>query len=140
MMLRKIAFLSALVCVLLTGCATGEKPQTAVTPSAEIAGTLLPATQSPAPTVAASPSPTRTPTPRPEPRTQYDLSAVLNYWGHTLTVDEQIDFTNNTPETLSEIPLVVEPLRYSGTFTLNSLKWSGGEAMEPAVDGELLTL
>jgi hypothetical protein len=127
-----------LVLLVLAGCASPASQLPTQAFLTATPGATQPPIQPPAAT--ASPSPTSAPTPPPPKRTQYDLSAVLDYWGHTLTVGEQIDYTNNTPDALSELQLVVEPLLYSGTFTLESMNWSSGEAIQPTYEGEILRL
>jgi hypothetical protein len=88
------------------------------------------------PTLAATKSPTasvpaRQDTPTLEPpvvqRTQYELSATLNYTQHHLSVEEQIAYTNQTGATISDLLLIVEPARYPGVFKLNSLAWEDGQ-------------
>jgi hypothetical protein len=64
------------------------------------------------------------------PPTRYTLTAVLNYTLHHLVVDEGIEYYNRYPEALSDLVLMVEPLHYPGTFTLKSLAWEGGAAIE----------
>jgi hypothetical protein len=70
-------------------------------------------------------------TPTPEPLTvkltQYDLRATLNYARHHLSVDEEIAYTNQTDEPISDLLLIVEPARYPGVFQLNSLSWRDGQ-------------
>ena len=94
----------------------------------------------PAATATPTPAPTRTPTPPPEQRTRYTLSAVLDYWGHLLTVEQQIEYTNNSPDELTELVLMVEPLYFSGVFNLTSLSWLDGQAITPTVEGQTLHL
>lgn len=64
---------------------------------------------------------------------QYTLSAVLNYAQHHLSVEEQIDYTNNTSTALSDLLLIVEPSRYPGVFHLDDLTWGDGQ---PVTDYE----
>lgn len=59
-------------------------------------------------------------------RTQYYLSAILNYNFHTLAVQEQITYTNKTDTALAELVLAVEPVRWPGAFTLTTLNWEDG--------------
>jgi hypothetical protein len=61
------------------------------------------------------------------PLSQYNLSAHLDYDAHTLTVDQQISYINYTGNELSELLLLVEPNRYPGGFTLDSLVWEDDE-------------
>jgi len=86
----------------------------AVTPTAS-------QTLSPTPTAA----PFRLPAP-PEKRAQYQLQATLDYAGHSLAVDETIVYTNTTPDRLESLVLVIEALRFPGSFRLVSLTDGGG--------------
>ncbi len=63
------------------------------------------------------------------PRTHYRLTAVLDYDAHFLLVDEQIRYTNNLQQTISDLRLMVDPLYYPGVFTLKSLSWADGQAI-----------
>ena len=45
----------------------------------------------------------------------------MNYSLHHLSVKEQINYRNNSTDSLAEIPLATEPLYYPGTFQLNSI-------------------
>jgi hypothetical protein len=73
-----------------------------------------------------------TPTPKSQNTSlpQYTISATLNYAQHHLSVEEQIDYTNNSSEALAELLLIVEPARYPGVFNLIDLTW---------VDGQMVT-
>jgi len=80
------------------------------------------------------PSPTPTPTPQlnrylPISSTAlplYTITATLNYEGHSLAVQERIDYANRTGETLSYIVLNVFPNHKAGIFTLNDLSLEFG--------------
>jgi len=73
-------------------------------------------------------------------RTQYTLTAVLDYASHHLAVDEQISFTNRYTEALQEIPLIVEPQRYYGVFKLKGITLQDGSTITPVEDVNWLTL
>jgi len=73
-------------------------------------------------------------------RTQYTLTAVLDYASHHLAVDEQISFTNRYTETMQEIPLIVEPQRYYGVFKLKGITLQDGSTITPVEDVNWLTL
>ena len=60
---------------------------------------------------------------------QYVLWAELDYWGHTLTVSQTIEYTNNSRGALDELQLEVEANRWTGSFKLQSLKWEKGESI-----------
>ncbi len=79
---------------------------------------------------------TFTPTPSgpPLPLTNYTLSATLDYDLHTVAVKETIDYVNHTHTDLSDLILLVEPNRYLGGFSLESLT---GEDDQPIDDYSL---
>jgi hypothetical protein len=60
----------------------------------------------------------------------YKIEATLNYAQHHLAVDQQILFTNQYDEPLSELLLVVEPARYPGTFILEKITWLDGSPID----------
>jgi len=60
-------------------------------------------------------------------RPRYTLTAVLNYNQHHLSVEEQIEYTNNSSDPLPELLLMVDALYYPGVFTLNSILWQDGQ-------------
>jgi hypothetical protein len=74
-------------------------------------------------------SQTPTPTEGPLQRPQYTLEAVMNYSQHHLAVKEQIKYTNQSSDSLKEIPLATDPLYYPGTFKVNSLALNGGQPL-----------
>jgi hypothetical protein len=102
---------------------TSGAAQTRTAPS-PASSTSLPALATLATTPSLSPTPTLEPvllpTP-PENRTHYQLEATLDYGGHSLAVDERITYTNTTSDRLSTIVLMVEALRYPGSFQIISL-------------------
>lgn len=124
----------------ISACTSPQIPTS--TPSAAPAFTQEPQTEPDTPT---SPPPTaisttaETPnadqkqpaTPTPESPgislPNYRLSAVLNYAQHHLSVEQQIDYTNNHTEALSDILLIVEPSRYPGVFQLGEISWGDGQ-------------
>ncbi len=81
--------------------------------------------------------PTSTPTAIPAPTfdgTDYTIDATLNYAEHILDVRQQIDYTNATSTTLTDLMLNVHPNRSKGTFTLNDIKIDvDGEMVQPEV-------
>ena len=73
------------------------------------------------------PSPTPTPV---YPLTHYMLSVQFDYdWNH-VAVDQTITYTNSTVEPIPDLLLVVEANRRFGAFSLKSLSWTGGQAVE----------
>jgi hypothetical protein len=94
---------------------TPTTPTQEITASPTPIPTDLPASQTP------------TPTQNLPQRPQYMLEAVMNYSSHHLSVKEQIEYANQTTDSLAEIPLATDPLYYPGTFKLNSLTLNGGQ-------------
>jgi hypothetical protein len=84
---------------------------------------------SPVPTPTEQITPPTTPSPEPPSRPKYELDAVLNYDLHLLKALETIHYTNRSGDTLAELVLMVDPLYYPGTFTLDSLEFENGQAV-----------
>ena len=70
------------------------------------------------------------PTPDELPPTRYSLIVLMNYTQHLLAVDEMIETYNHTSQSLDELPLMVEPLHYPGTFTLKGMAWEDGTPIQ----------
>lgn len=99
-------------------------------------------TEGPSPDASSSPIPSEllaqtgqpsapAPTPDPQPsKTQYSLTAELNYGTHLLSVREKISFTNPVPEEIPDLALIVEPSRYPAVFHLKSLAWGNGTPVD----------
>ncbi|MFN3742438.1 MAG: M1 family metallopeptidase [Anaerolineales bacterium] len=91
----------------------------------------LPPTLTPSPTASATPFPTLSPSPTPSPpassaspmlaRPHYRLYARLDYEAHHLEVEGTIEYPNLTGTSLSSLVLAVEPNRWPGCFSLQSL-------------------
>jgi hypothetical protein len=65
----------------------------------------------------------------------------LDYSGHYLEVSEEIDYTNNAPDPLDELVLMIEANRYAGVFRLETLEIGGETIAEvPALDRNQLRL
>jgi hypothetical protein len=58
---------------------------------------------------------------------EFDLVANFDYYAHSLSVSEIINYVNYTSETILDLILVVEPNRWPGGFTLVSTAWENGE-------------
>lgn len=89
-------------------------------------------TATPVPSATLQPSSTATPLPPSAPtdlpavapvqvRTRYTLNARLDYAVHSLRVDEQIAYQNDTGETLPALVLAVEADRWLGCFSLGAV-------------------
>jgi hypothetical protein len=83
----------------------------------------------------AGPPPTVTVTPMPEfEGTSYTMDIHLDYDQHRVSVQERIDYTNVTSETLSNLVLNVHPNHSRGTFKLNDIKVDvDGQLVQPEI-------
>jgi hypothetical protein len=89
--------------------------------------------QKPLPTGCPTPMPTATPLPAFE-RTAYTFDIDLAYAEHKLNVHQQIDYTNVTSQTLTDVLLNVHPNRIRGAFKLNDIKIDvDGDMVQPEV-------
>lgn len=145
---RKTLVAYALLVISLAACSD--------TVSTSLPGTITPIPATSTPKLSNSPNPTTTevyPTftataftatvtePKPAPsstieirkNTKYTLSAVLDYGQHHLSVEEQINYINHSPDVLSNLPLTVEATRYVDVFHLNSLTWADGQPVTGTV-------
>ena len=87
----------------------------------------------PAPTPGLPPTPTATPLPVYE-GTSYEMDVYLDYQKHTLQVQQRIDYTNVTSQTLPDLMLNVHPNHSRNTFELNDIKVElDGESVKPEV-------
>lgn len=133
-----------LMLVLLSACAAPAASQPAAAPAlispteiptaAASPTAVLPPTPGSTPAPEAQPSPptptiTLVPTlpPAPEPRTRYQLEASLDYAAHSLSVEEQITYTNTTPDRLEALVFAVGARRYPGVFQLARIEKADGE-------------
>jgi len=87
----------------------------------------------PTPTPGPPPTPTATPMPVYE-GTSYKMDVDLDYQKHTLQVNQRIDYTNVTSQTLPDLMLNVHPNHSRNTFELNDIKVElDGEQVKPEV-------
>ena len=87
-----------------------------------------------------TPAPSSTPTPAPE-NTTYTIKVNFNYGLHNLAVDQAVVYTNNTPETLNDLVMMVEPNNNSGVFRLKEFTWSDGQAVRDySLDANILRI
>jgi hypothetical protein len=87
----------------------------------------------PTPTAGPPPTPTATPMPVYE-GTSYTMDVYLDYAERTLDVQQRIDYTNVTSETLPNLMLNVHPNHSRGAFELNDIKVDlDGESVQPEV-------
>ena len=86
------------------------------------------------PTPGPPPTPTATPMPVHE-GTAYTMDVFLNYEEHKLRVQERVDYTNVTSETLPNLMLNIHPNHSRGAFKLNDIKVEvDGELVQPEVN------
>lgn len=81
-------------------------------------------------TISARPSPTFQPVEGSVQRTQYRISATLDYLDRRLVVSQTIDYTNQYSFPISSITLIVEPNRKTNTFHLNDLGCISGHTVQ----------
>ena len=85
------------------------------------------------PTPGPAPTPTATPMPIFE-GTSYEMDVFLDYQAHSLQVEQRIDYTNVTSETLPDLMLNVHPNHSRGTFELNDIRLEiDDELIQPEV-------
>jgi transcriptional regulator with XRE-family HTH domain len=93
----------------------------------------------PSPTVIPSPTPYQPIGSTAQPR--YTITATLDYAGHSLAVEERIDYANHGDEALDEIVLNVFPNYTDGVFSLNGVQLEYGRGPRDAAHAlEDLTL
>lgn len=123
--------------ILLSACA----PQTPVlpTPTATSAVTETPTpTATLQPTATLTPTATEIPTATPTltvaelPKSRYTLNVEFNYDLRHASVEEQIDYLNQSADTLTELRLMVPPMSYASVFSLRGLQWADGQPVENA--------
>ena len=104
------------------------------TPTATFIPTATPTqTPSPTPTI-----PTPTPTPRPLLRPRYSLNGELDFYAHTITVEETLQYPNRSGTTLKKLVFDVEP-NHGGGFVLQSAVIDG-KKVPPSLSDTRLTL
>ena len=139
----KIMFMVILYLLSLTGCV--DQPVTPPTDSS-VPPASTPTPEPAIPTVVETGTPANTPEPTPttEPEKaqselMYQLDISLDYPGHSMTISQTVDYTNNTEVSLAEIPMIVTPIRTADDFSLLSVQMgSGYEASTYALQGETL--
>ncbi|MDO9300105.1 MAG: M1 family aminopeptidase [Anaerolineales bacterium] len=94
----------------------------------------------PPPTPTIDSAPTAVPPPTTPSRTNYILSATLDFDAHTLDVDETIRYYNNTGVALSDIVLSVQPNRYGGAFNLSAIFQDNAALTTYSLNDQRLTL
>ena len=75
-------------------------------------------------------TPLPTPIAQSLPRPRYQITATLDYRNHHLSAEEYIEYTNTSDESIPDMVLIVEPLRYPAVFRLNRLTWEDGSSIK----------
>ncbi len=70
----------------------------------------------------------------------YNINALWNYTGRSLTVAQEIIYPNRSTDTLSTILLAVNPNLWHGTFALDSLTVNDQAISNYTLSGQTLTL
>jgi hypothetical protein len=133
---RSFPIWSLLIClaILLAGCTASLRPDVdSPTPASfdetqeenltQAVSTGMSQTTSPTSTATTSP----TATPQPQELSEYDLTAILDYARRHVSVTAQINYFNNTAESLDELLLVVDANRFPGAFRLEEIAWEDGQ-------------
>lgn len=119
--MKKAFTLLFLLILMITAaaCNPGSSEEVHSVTSTPTAGETTAAGETPAAASSATPA-------AEDQRTQYKLTAVLDYPAKTLSVDESITYTNHSGGVLHELLLVVEPNLEEGVFSISSLSWGDG--------------
>lgn len=123
--MRKTAFLTLVLFLLLAACQAQPTQPVAVSPTP----TNTP-TEVPQPTVTATAAPTLTPTPGfappPPGLTQYEVQAEWAYNAHTLQVREWVSYINRIPDPRPELVFLVHAARFPFAFELQAIEAADG--------------
>jgi hypothetical protein len=111
-------------------------PTMTLTPLPTLTATLTPIP----PTPIVAPATTAVSPPVDPSRTNYILSATLDFDAHTLDADETIRYYNNTGVALSDIVLSVQPNRYGGAFSLLAVFQDNAALTTYSINDQRLTL
>jgi hypothetical protein len=130
-----IWLIGLLALIALAACApppaTAEVP---VTPTHDVVSTMvaetLAAQPTPEPTSTHTlPPPTSTPipptpTPKPPERPHYTLDVDFNYDQRAGSVRERIVYVNNSADSLTDLPLMIELMAFQDSFQLTGIWWA----------------
>jgi hypothetical protein len=132
--------------MLLAACTSATPPPQVLPPtSLPLEPTRSPTTVVPtlASSAALTPEPAATEPPLSNPADSlpaYTFTATYNYSAHTLTVSEQISYTNQTSQSFNELLMVVEANRYPGSLSIQSITASQQPLDGYTLEGNHLTL
>ena len=83
--------------------------------------------------------PTATLVPAPA-RAKYNISTIIDYDAHFVTVDETIEYPNHTGNKLNALVLAVEPNLWNGSFEMTAISIDGTPVTTYALDGQRLDI
>jgi hypothetical protein len=102
-----------------------------LTPTFTLTPTL--ASDNPPPLIPVTPSPILA-------RPLYTIYTTMDYYNHTVNVDESIIYPNHTGVTLNELVLAVEPMLYNSSFFLTALSVNGIARTDYSLNTHRLTV
>jgi hypothetical protein len=113
-----------------------------VTPTSTPLPTYTPSA-TPAPTLTPPPTATAAPTQivvTPTARPQYLVNTTVDYFAHTVNVDEKIGYTNQSSDSLSQLVLAVEPNFWPGGFVLSTVSINGVVDYDVSLSSHQMTI
>lgn len=113
-----------------------------LTPTFTLSPTPIPS-PTPVPTLPPPATPTEappTPVVAPAARPQYLVNTTIDYAAHTVNVDEQIGYTNQSNDSVSQLVLAVEPNFWPGGFTLYSVTVNGALDYDVTLSSHQMTI
>lgn len=126
-MKRFLSFTSFLLIIFITACTHADPTPTAsptrpyTIPRTPNSGQDTEGSPPPALTATCELTPLQEDT-RSSDQTTYQFNISLNYQEHSLSVSQVIDYTNNTGNPISYLPLLVPPSYSDGAFHLDSIQ------------------
>ena len=140
----ELIFTVSLCLFCLTSCLGRPEASPALSPapptptSAPQETTPIMVAETPLPTNTIEPTPTITEE-SPASNLSYQLDVSLDYAGHVMTISQNVDYTNTTGSSLSELPVIIPPLQTAKDVSLLSVQMGPGfEASTYQLEGMLL--
>jgi hypothetical protein len=125
-------------------------PPTSTPPPTEtpLASPTATSTNTPLPTETPASTPTGLPAepqaspnpPASNERPQYALTVLMDYSGHSLTVSETVVYPNRSRDTLTSLPLAINPNLWNSVFSLQSISINGRDSSNYTLSGQWLTV
>jgi hypothetical protein len=126
--LQPISFLLIISMIVMACSRDGsEQPVSTLIPGINSTPTSLENSAALVSPITSTISPTETQ--QPPTFTQYKLKAILDYDAHQVSVEQEVDYINNTGVLLKELALVIDANRFPEAFNLNTLTWQDGQAI-----------